>query len=79
MVTHSNQSEMSITHLLYAGINFIYNHPPGHPGDLHQKWVCWGIYGVTTKILVHGGGGVEIKILKANGGANVKRMCLNEQ
>ena len=36
--------------------------------------------GVTTKILVHwGGGGVEIKILKPNGEANEKRMCLNEQ
>ena len=36
--------------------------------------------GVTTKILVHwGGGGSEIKILKANGGANEKRMCLKEQ
>ena len=34
--------------------------------------------GVTTKILVHWGE-VEIKILKANGGANEKRMCLNEQ
>ena len=34
--------------------------------------------GVTTKILVHWGG-VEIKILKANGRANEKRMCLNEQ
>ena len=22
----------------YAGINFIYNHPPRSPGDLHQKF-----------------------------------------
>ena len=37
--------------------------------------------GVTTKILVHWGGGgrSEIKILKANGEANEKRMCLKEQ
>ena len=34
--------------------------------------------GVTTKILVHWGGS-DIKILKANGGANEKRMCLQEQ
>ena len=33
--------------------------------------------GVTTKILVHWGS--EIKILKANGGAKEKRMCLKEQ
>ena len=26
-----------------------------------------------------GGGGLEIKILKANGGAKEKRMCLKEQ
>ena len=36
------------------------------------------LWGVTTKILVHGGG-AEITILKANGGASDKRMCLKEQ
>ena len=34
------------------------------------------LWGVTTKLLVHWGGGSEIKILKDNGGANEKRMCL---
>ena len=34
--------------------------------------------GVTTKYLSIGGGS-EIKILNANGGANEKRMCLKEQ
>ena len=39
--------------------------------------VLGDLWGVTTKILVHCG--VGIKILKANGGAKEKGMCLKEQ
>ena len=35
--------------------------------------------GVTTRYLSIGGGGSEITILKANGGAKEKTMCLKEQ
>ena len=37
--------------------------------------MCWGIYGGHHKNTCPLGG-AEIKILKANGGANEKRMCL---
>ena len=37
------------------------------------------LWGVTTKILVHCGARKLTKILKANGGAKEKGMCLKEQ
>ena len=39
----------------------------------------WDLWGSSQKHLQSFGGGLEIKILKANGRAKGKRMCLKEQ